>query len=511
MSKLPSGEFWLYLRKSRADLEAEARGEGETLAKHRKALFRLAREKGINVTQVYEEIVSGESLFHRPQMLKLLEDMETNAPKGVLVMDMDRLGRGNMQEQGLILDTFRRHNVLIVTPAKTYDLNDESDELMTEIQAFIARQELKLITRRMQRARVSAIEDGNYLAPNPPYGYLIHKEGRERFLVPHPDQAHIVKMIFEWYTNENMGPRKIANRLNDMGIRSYTGLKWGFSSVQKILMNEVYIGLVQWRKTEEKKSRKPGKKEDIRSRDRSEWISVQGKHEPLVSEDVFRKAQAMMKNKHHIPYSNRKKIVNPLSGIIKCGKCGYSIVTQYDKYSTRLICYNVNCDNRGSRLDLIETKLIKSLEEELQNIKIKWTPRKKEANIDVHEEVIRSLERELKELEQQKERLYDFLERGIYSEDVFLERSQNLQNRIDQTQQAIKKAHEDLKQEQERIKAQKDIIPTIKNVIKLYKRSSDPARKNALLKSIIHHAVYTKEKNQRGNNFELIVYLRINS
>ncbi|HEY8395564.1 MAG TPA: recombinase family protein, partial [Bacilli bacterium] len=59
--KLPSGEYFIYLRKSRADLEAEARGEGETLAKHRKALFRLAREKGINVTQVYEEIVSGES------------------------------------------------------------------------------------------------------------------------------------------------------------------------------------------------------------------------------------------------------------------------------------------------------------------------------------------------------------------------------------------------------------------------------------------------------------------
>lgn len=58
----------MYLRKSRADLEAESRGEGETLAKHKKALMRTAKQLGLNIVRIREEIVSGESLFHRPEM-----------------------------------------------------------------------------------------------------------------------------------------------------------------------------------------------------------------------------------------------------------------------------------------------------------------------------------------------------------------------------------------------------------------------------------------------------------
>ncbi|HEY8402071.1 MAG TPA: recombinase family protein, partial [Cytophagaceae bacterium] len=132
MYRLPDGEYWQYLRKSRADLEAEARGEGETLSKHRRALFRLAKDHNINVTRIFEEIASGESLAHRPEMQKLLDQLEQERPAGVLVMDVDRLGRGNMQEQGLILDTFRRAGTLIITPRKVYDLNNEFDEEYSE-------------------------------------------------------------------------------------------------------------------------------------------------------------------------------------------------------------------------------------------------------------------------------------------------------------------------------------------------------------------------------------------
>lgn len=61
-------EYAIYLRKSRADMEAEARGEGETLARHRKALFEFANRQGYHVSAVYQEIVSGDSIAARPQM-----------------------------------------------------------------------------------------------------------------------------------------------------------------------------------------------------------------------------------------------------------------------------------------------------------------------------------------------------------------------------------------------------------------------------------------------------------
>lgn len=110
----------IYLRKSRADLEAEARGEGETLAKHRTTLLKIAKEMNLNVLSVREEIVSGESLVKRPEMLALLEEIEDNKYDVVLCMDMDRLGRGGMKEQGIILEAFKRSNTKIMTPRKTY-------------------------------------------------------------------------------------------------------------------------------------------------------------------------------------------------------------------------------------------------------------------------------------------------------------------------------------------------------------------------------------------------------
>jgi site-specific DNA recombinase len=92
----------VYLRKSRADIEEEKKGEGETLTKHRKALFKFAQQQNLNVIEVYSEVKSAEKLIHRPEMQRLMDDVENSKYDAVLVMDIDRLVRGNMQEQGLI-------------------------------------------------------------------------------------------------------------------------------------------------------------------------------------------------------------------------------------------------------------------------------------------------------------------------------------------------------------------------------------------------------------------------
>ncbi|WP_131736709.1 recombinase family protein, partial [Clostridioides difficile] len=106
--------------------------------------------------EIKEELVSGESIEYRPKMLELLGEIKNNNYDAVLVMDIDRLGRGNMQDQGLILDTFKKSKTKIITPRKTYDLNDEFDEEYSEFEAFMARKELKLISRRMQRGKIKS-------------------------------------------------------------------------------------------------------------------------------------------------------------------------------------------------------------------------------------------------------------------------------------------------------------------------------------------------------------------
>ena len=69
-------KYCIYLRKSRADLEAEAHGEGETLSRHKTALLELARRMGITISATYEEIVSGETIAARPQMQRSFQKSE---------------------------------------------------------------------------------------------------------------------------------------------------------------------------------------------------------------------------------------------------------------------------------------------------------------------------------------------------------------------------------------------------------------------------------------------------
>lgn len=517
--RLEDGEYWLYLRKSRADVEAEARGEGETLAKHRKALYKFARDNNLTITRVYPEVVSGESILHRPEMVKMLKDLEEAPPKGVLVMDIDRLGRGDKIDQGMIERSFKESKTLIVTPHEVYDMNDESGEFNVEVRSFLARLELKQTTKRMQGGRIRSVEnERNYIATRPPYGYLIHKDKEGRTLVPHPEQADVVRQIFAWYTHDDpklrMGSSKISNELNDRQILTYTGIEWSSASVLTILKNAVYYGRLQWKKKEQKKSKEPGKKRDTRTRDKSEWIDVQGRHEPLITEEVYMKAQAILKNKYHVPYQLINGITNPLAGLIRCAFCDASMI--YRPYLTQpghIMCSKKGCLNKSSQFVYVETKLIESLTYWLDKYKADWGRHKptKKTNelLQSKESAIVNLNKELKELDGQKSRLHDFLERGIYDEETFLERSQQIAERSERAKQAIERIHKEIEYENTRSQAEKEIIPTIEKAIKLYNRSKDPADKNNILKSILNYAVYKKEKWQRIDEFELVLYPRL--
>ena len=96
-------QYLIYLRKSRADQEAELRGEGETLARHEKALLELARRQHLPIADIYREVVSGETIASRPMMQQLLSEVEQGVWDGVLVMEVERLARGDTIDQGIVV------------------------------------------------------------------------------------------------------------------------------------------------------------------------------------------------------------------------------------------------------------------------------------------------------------------------------------------------------------------------------------------------------------------------
>ena len=148
-----STEYAIYLRKSRADLEAEAHGEGDTLARHEHILMELAKSRALPIGAIYREIVSGERIANRPVMQQLLSEVEDGRWKGVLVTETSRLARGDTIDQGIVAQAFKFSGTLIVTPSKTYDPTQEADEEWMEFGLFMSRQEYRMIRRRMTEAK----------------------------------------------------------------------------------------------------------------------------------------------------------------------------------------------------------------------------------------------------------------------------------------------------------------------------------------------------------------------
>ncbi|MGG7214023.1 recombinase family protein [Clostridium nigeriense] len=493
----------IYLRKSRADEELEKTvGQGETLAKHRKALLKIAKERKYDVTEIKEEIISGESLFHRPKMIELLNEVESKKYEGVLVMDMQRLGRGDMQDQGIILKTFKESNTKIITPQKTYDLNNDFDEEYSEFEAFMSRKELKMITRRMQGGRQRSVEDGNYLGTNPPLGYDIEKVGRIRTLKPN-DYADVVKLIFKRYT-EGYGTGMIAQELNSLGYKSATGKEFERTAVLFILKNLVYIGKITWRKKEQKKSITPGKIRDTRTRDKSEWIVVDGKHPAIIDENTFFTVQKMLEEKYHVPYQIVNGMANPLAGVVICGMCGSKmILRKYGNKAPHIMCTK-KCGCKSSRFDYVEKAILEGLSDYLNQMELVIKKKDITDDTEIYKKQIELLTKELNTLKKQKNNIFDLFEQGMYDEKTFIERSNNVSNRIDSTVSQLSLLQEKIEKKKKKEISAKEI----KDVIDAYEFSSIEV-KNKLLKSVLYKVEYKKNKEQKNDDFEINLFPKI--
>lgn len=498
----------IYLRKSRAE---ENMSIEEVLDKHKTTLLAYAQKHKLNVLDIKEEVVSGESITRRPKMLELLKEVEDSKYDAVLVMDIDRLGRGNMREQGLILETFKEYNTKIITPNKTYDLENEFDEEYSEFEAFMARRELKIIKKRLMRGRMKSLEQGNYISPYSPFGY----EKKDKILVINEEQANVVKLIFSLYVDKDYGDTKISKYLTEHKIKNKSGnTDWDRTTIRKIIQNPVYIGKITWNKRKYKFL--DSGKRTSKFLDRNEWTIFEGKHEAIIEKDVFDKAQELSKQRYVPHLHSKKKLRNPIAGLVKCGSCGATMTIRTCKgKKDTLRCYKA-CGVKSSYIYLVEERLLESVLKELQEIKFKIEYQEEKSiddtEINVLNDTIKSKEKQIETLKQQKNKLFDLLEQGIYDNDTFLERMNKITTKIDSTYKDIQSTKNKLEKMQDNINSKKNRLPIINDSIKCIKswyNEFDAERKNKFLKTIIEKVEYKKEKNAEKEEFELVVYLKL--
>ena len=493
-----------YLRKSRKDSESET--IQEVLMKHNEELTEFAIRWKLNIIDTFQEVVSGDKIEDRPEVQKLLKNVEDLKYEFVLVIDLDRLGRGDMEDQGKILGTFKETDTFIITPRKIYDLNDELDEEVSEFETFIARRELKLIKRRLLRGRLRSARKGKFIGSIPPFGY---DKNNECVLIPNKD-AEIIKTIFNWFVNGDelskpMGAYKIAKKLSDMNILTPTGKKiWQPNSVLVMLTNKVYVGRIIW---QPKITKRDNQLIEKRNRDH-EKIDVVGKHEPIIENDIFEKAQLMLKEKSNPHLGIRKNLRNPFLGLCICGYC--EITMQVKKpggnRKPQITCKSVVCNNVSSLLELVENKILQDLKDYLNDLKLEEQRIRDGIEIEHksdenYSKVIEQLKKDIKLLKNQEDKLDTLLEQGVYDISKYVTRSKKIKEDIQIKKSSLINIENQNQLLNDKNNVRSHQIKIITSLFDLYKqKQKNILLINKLLKEIIIKIYYIKNTHKRSTD-----------
>lgn len=511
--------YCAYLRKSRADAEAEAKGAGETLARHEAELLHLAARLNINLTAIYKELVSGETIASRPKMQQLLSEVESGKWQGVLVVEITRLARGDTIDQGIVAQAFKYSGTKIITPAKIYDPANEFDEEYFEFGLFMSRREYKMINQRQQRGRLAAIQEGKFVGNKAPYGYRRIKLEHQKGWSLEPDEnADTVQLIFDLFTQQHLGCSKVRRRLNDLHIPTVTGKPWTDCVIRGIVTNPVYAGWVRWGYRPMQKKSQDGAIKKSRPRAATESIlTVRGLHQPIITQEQFDAAQEILQANRSTRERCDLGLQNPLAGLVFCAHCGNIMIRRpgaaNGSTSTMLMCYTQGCPTVGSILEKVESALLDSLQQWLHNYQLHNSqPQPDTTSADLLQKSAAAVQKELDAAKQQLSRIHQLLEQNVYSVEVFLNRSAEVTTRQEELQSKLEGIQKEIAAKENVAKASTILIPRIQSVLDAYPTAASAEDKNRLLKSVLKKVDYHKttrcKRNDPADNLKIIIYPR---
>ena len=470
----------IYLRKSRTDIEEEvkaaAKGEKyDTLERHRSELLKFARDNDLIIVDIFEEVVSGNSIENRNEIQNVLSHVEKNKYDAILCISYDRLTRGDKEDQGRLENVLKKHDTLIITPSKIYDLNSEEGETSAEIDGFISRMEYRRIKKRLEEGKHRSTKLGIDVANTVLYGFTKNQDTKK--LEPYEPEAQHVRMIYSLCI-EGYGTAMIASKLYNLGIYTRKGNVFTKKTVADIIKNVKYKGDQFYGKTKNKTKTK-------------NFTYTENAHTPIVSPEDWRLANNMMKQRQ-APIPQTKELKNPFASILKCSFCNKTMKAVHNRGTIRLICDTHGCTCRSALMEIIEVKVIEAIQSILSNIEVE--PIAEENNL--LEQLLKqkeNMEKNIGDLIEQRKSLHEFLEKRIYTPEVFLERQEVINMEIDALREKLVLLDEDIENELNKHNNAKNLKPHILNCMEIYFKSN-PTQKNKLLKSFISKINYTRHK-----------------
>lgn len=419
-----------YIRLSREDGD---KSESDSVKNQRELLNEfICKQNDLKLVDIYIDDGWSGTNFKRPSFCRMIHDIEEGKINCVIVKDLSRFGRDYL-ETGMYLERyFPEWNVRFISIIDGIDSEKKQYDLMMPIKNLLNEQYARDISRKVHAAMRTKQETGKFIGAFASYGYRKSPQDRNKLIID-TYAAEIVRKIFKMY-GEGYGKNSIARWLNDHkilcpseykrengenyknGNSKKTSVYWTYSTIHKILQNEMYIGnMVQGKKYQEMHSRQKIKKKE-------EWTIVEGTQEAIIDRETWDRTQRLLNKKTHITGTRAEK--NVFAGLIKCQDCGHMLVKKGEGEKMRYCCGTYirmgkkYCTPHTVQYTELKEILSHDLEKIFPDILNEWNKQKEH----ILREKEKKEEREKKSLEAECERvkqfqriLYEDFKKGILS------------------------------------------------------------------------------------------------
>ena len=476
-----------------------------SLETQKKFFSEYVQRTGDTLVRVYaDEGISGTKIKNRREFQRLMQDAQRGLFEMVVVKDISRFARNTVD----FLQSIRALKALgIETTFLTANMTVlGNSEFVLTIFGALAQEESANTSKRIKFGKKVNAKNGK--VPNLVYGY--DKAIGDYFnLTVNPQEAAVVREIFELYVKGGDGASRIANALNARGVKTKRGCDWSQNAVCRILTNELYTGRVV-----------NGKQEIAdfltgvrRETDESEWLVKEKPELAIIDNGTFDKAKAIMASRGRAFKVDKERHSNQylFSTLIKCKECSWSfrrVVRTYKNTYVRWVCSGRNgkgagtCSNSVS-LDEQEligvlqdyfTELVQNKKRVTQNIVSEFTRVYKVRDENASYE--KELHDKLAKLEKLRSKYMD-----MYADDLITRRELN--DKLSGTKDEIQRLQNELKLTEYNLTKGEQLESILSRTFDTIESISDvSAMTNAQLRQIVEKIEVDKDGN-------VDIYLRL--
>jgi site-specific DNA recombinase len=322
----------------------------------------FAERKGYKVVDVYcDDGYSGKD-FNRPEVQRLLRDINQDKVDAILVWKVDRLSRNNAEVLSFCNNLLKPKNKKLIVTSIDIDSSTTNGYMFISLLSTFAEYERATIIDRVNNGMQKRAEEGKWNG-----GIVLGYDNVDKTLVINEKESKVVEEIF-LLREQGLGYKAIVNILNERGEVTKKGKAFSIPAVKLILENPVYIGKVKWGQYRDWNNK--------RRKGKSEPTYVDGVHKAIINQELWDKVQNVNKLQEEA-YSNNRNFKGDLflTGVLKCPKCGAGTVMCKTKkrngegYHIYYMCQAYHskgksaCSTNLIKKDMVEQKVLNVISE----------------------------------------------------------------------------------------------------------------------------------------------------